>query len=204
MTNDEIVGAALSLHAWCIPVALGGLYAVYGDKFVRPMLERADSICATLRGKLTTELALTMKPFLPAGGHPVVANVSCILGQDGNPMDTATITDAVSIDSEEFKEAVTSFLDSESADVERYWRASDLRSKLRQHWNAIRWIVSVWPIFAVAATVVFWLLSKKVVPALPDSWLWAIAGIAMIPPFCALVRLPSLANVSFKLDQLEV
>jgi hypothetical protein len=202
MTADEVVAFALALHGASFTISLGAQYAIFGDKFIRPTLERADAICARLRGELTHELLQAVQPFAASNKAPVVASV--ILGGDGAPLDTAQITNAVSLDSEAFTQAVRGFLDAESADFNRYWLAFKLRAKLRSQWNWMRLAASVWPIFGLLALAVFWSLSKQLLPVLPHSWLCTFCGVGLFPPLSIVAMLPSLAWASVRLEKLEV
>lgn len=203
MNADDLITAAFAVHTSSFTCSLIAVYAVFGDKFVRPTIERADDLCAKLRGELSKELGQALKPFGPSDKPSTVASISPLCDADGKPFEQVTITGATSLDSEAFRETVRGFLDSESADFERYQQASDLRRAIKRHWNAIRTITGLWPICGLLAIAVFWALSKQVVPIPPQSWLWTIGAIPLLPLLLFCARLPLLARASNRLEGLE-
>lgn len=202
MNANDLITGALTVHTASFTFSLVAVYAVFGDKFVRPTIERADALCAKLRGELSKELGQALKPFVPADKPPSVTNVK-LVGPDGKQLESAEITSAVSLNSDAFQYAVRGFLDSESADFDRYRQAFNLRTAIKGHWNAIRTITGIWPICALLAIGVFWALSKQVIPIPPQSWLWAIGAIPLLPLLLFIARLPMLARASNQLEGLE-
>jgi hypothetical protein len=202
LNEGDIIAASLTVHTTSFTLSLAAVYAVFGDKFVRPTIERADALCARLRGELAAELGQALKPFVPSGKPPAVANV--LFDAEGKPLEAATITDAASLDSEAFQEAVRGFLDGETADFDRYRQAFNLRTTIKSHWNAIRTITGVWPLCGILAIGIFWLLSKQSIPVPPESWLCTIAALPLSPLLLFILRIPLLARASNLLEKLEV
>ncbi len=200
---EDLITAALAVHTSSFMVSLGAVYAVFGDKFVRPTIERADNLCAKLRGELSKELGQALKPYGPSDKPSTVASISPLCDADGKPFEQVTITSATSLDSEGFRETVRGFLDSESAEFERYQQASDLRRAIKGYWNAIRTVTGLWPICGLLTIAVFWALSKRVIPIPPQSWLWTIGAIPLLPLVLFCARLPLLARASNQLERLE-
>ncbi len=203
MNADDLITAALTVHTSSFTLSLAAVYAIFGDKFVRPTIERTDVLCAKLRAELSKELGQALKPFVPSDKPFSVADVA-LLGTDGKPLDQAKITSATSLDSEAFQEAVRGFLDGESADFVRYRQAFNLRTAIKGHWNAIRTITGLWPICALLAIGLFWGLSKQLIPVPPQSWLYTIGALPLMPLVLFIVRLPLLARGSNLLERLEV
>jgi hypothetical protein len=204
LNEGEIIAAALTLHTTSFTFSLAAIYAVFGDKFVRPTIERADDLCARLRGELAAELGQALRPFVLSDKPPAVANVNVLFGPDGKPLEVAAITNAASLDSEAFQDAVRGFLDGESADFDRYRQAFNLRTTIKGHWNTIKTITGIWPIFSLIAISVFWLLSKQSIPTPPQSWLWTIVVLPILPLLLFISRFPLLARCSNLLEKLEV
>lgn len=203
MNAQDVISSALTVHQTSFTLSLVAVYAVFGDKFVRPTIERTDALCAKLRGELSKELGQALRPFVPSDKAPAVADVASLYGADGKPLEQASITGATSLDSERFQEAVRGFLDGESADFVRYRQAFNLRTAIRGHWTAIRTITGLWPVCGFLGIGVFWALSKQLIPVPPESWLWAIGAIPLLPLLLFIARLPLLARASNQLEELE-
>jgi hypothetical protein len=203
LNADDLITTALTVHTSSFAFSCAALYAVLSARLVRPTIERADDLCARLRGELSKELAQALKPFVPSDKPSSVADVTLLFGADGKPLERAKITSATSLDSEAFQVAVRGFLDGESADFDRYRQAFNLRTAIKGHWNAIGTITGLWPICALLAIAVFGALSKQVIPIPPQSWLWTIGAIPLLPLLLFFARFPLLARASNQLEGLE-
>ncbi len=203
MNADELISAALTVHTSSFSLSIIAAYAVFGDKFVRPTIERADTLCAKLRGELSKELGEALKPFVPSDQPSTVACAPSFMDVDGKPFEHASTRSASSLNSEAFQETVRGFLDSESAEFERYQQASDLRRTIKGHWSTIRTIAGVWPVCGLVGIAIFWALSKQVIPIPPQSWLWVIGAVPLLPLVLFCARLPMLARASNQLERLE-
>jgi len=74
-------------------VFLAAIYAVFWKiSSFRPTIERADDLCARLRGELAAELGQALRPFVLSDKPPAVANVNVLFGPDGKPLEVAAIT----------------------------------------------------------------------------------------------------------------
>jgi hypothetical protein len=204
LNGDEIISTAIAVHTVSLTLSAAALYAVFGEKFVRPTFERADALCSRLRGELSAELILALKPFVPSDEPPKVARINAICGADGNPLEVASITNALSLDGEAFQQAVRGFLDGQCAGLERYWQAFNLRTAVKAHWNAIRTATGIWPICSSISIGLFWGLSKRIIPVPPESWLCVLAALPLLPLLFFFGRFPLLARAANALEKLEV
>lgn len=200
MSADELLLLLIQIHSASLTASLPAAYAVYGDKFIRPTLERADSSCANLRSELTYELKVAITPFVDRAVEPVL---SVILDDVGRNQPTASLNKPTLLEGEEFTEALRDFLDGESADFTRYRVASLLRIRVRSQWQWIRMAASVWPLVSLVVLLVIVLLSHKILPPLASPWLCLLSLSGLLAPIIVFGTLPFLAHAATRLEQLE-
>jgi len=201
LTSQELSDLGLQIELGSFVLSLPATYAIIGDKFVRPTVERADAVCALSRGKLTTALGMAMKPFV-ATGRGSAAKVA-LVGPDGNPLEEADINKVFSIESTQFQEAVRSFLDASSDDLDRYHRAVAVRTSIKAHWNFCRTMIGLWCVCAGAALGLFLMFSKGVIGLPTVSWLWVFLVLSVAPVAAFIIRIPFLAASCNRLETEE-
>ena len=202
MTEKELVELGLKVHLGVFLLSLPAAYAVFGDKFILPMIQRAEDLCAQTRGKLTTELTDRIKPFVEPQQSPRVADVQ-LVDSHGKPYESATIRGISKFDSEEFKNAVGGFLDDESDGFDGYWLAFECKHQLLSTWNFMRVVAGVWPLCSVIGVGLFGAWSQGVIPLLSTVWLSIIGVVLLAPLFLFVLCFPRFAHHSIKLDRLR-
>lgn len=202
MTEQALVDLGLKVHLGVFTLSLAAAYAVFSDRFILPMIQRAEDLCAQSRGKLTTELTVRLKQFVEPLQSPKVADVQLVDDQ-GRPYESASIRGIPKFDSEEFKNAVGGFLDDESDGFDRYWLAFECKHKLLSVWNFMRVVAGLWPACSVVAVGLFGAWSQGIIPLLPIPWL-SIIGVGLLAPLVLFVScLPRFAHHGGKLDRLR-
>jgi hypothetical protein len=198
LTPEELASLALTVHTGSFVLSLTAVYAVFGDKFVVPSLERAHKVCAKLRGKLSSELQQELAPLVGPESTATTANV--IYGADDQP---AKFIHPDPLSGEKFTEAFRRFLDSQSDDFCRYHAAMQMRHRMWRCWSNTRILSALWPLSSLVGVVVFGAFKTSIVSTPSHAWLWTIAAFLILPLVLLLAHLPALAFATKRLESLE-
>ena len=192
MTEAELVDLGITVHSSVFVLSLGAAYAVLGDKFVLPVVRRAEELCSLTRGDLSEQLIDQIKPF-------VNADVA-VLGPDGRPATPELVSQ---VDSEAFKNSVSKFLDRNSTHFDDYWLASECRHGLLDSWSGMRMTAAIWPITALIIALVFGGWKLGLIPTASDFWMYALSTMFQLPLIVFVVNLPRFARHAVRLDRIR-
>lgn len=203
MTDPELVQLGLYVHGSVLVASIPVVIAVFGYKFVIPMIERAEDVCAKKRGRLTTELVNHLKPFVEPPERPELAEIVIIDAKTEQPFERAAIREVPKLDSERFRDAVGRFLDDESRDFDDYWLAYECKYKLLRTWNLMRIATGWWPVCGLVAVAVFGAWAKELLPVVSRLWLFVV-GISLLLPLVAFsLCIPFLSAHGNRLERLR-
>lgn len=200
MTPNELAGLALNVHIGALTLSLPAVYAALSDKFVLPTIEKLEDLCANTRGKLTSELAEQLRKFVESGQSQNASSIG-ILASNGEPIRPPT-GNVPSLNSEEFKDALRSFLDDESTVFDKYWLALETKHRLHSLWSKMKVVTCVWPACSLAG-IVFSCLEKY--GYIEASTLMHVVSLCLLAPMgLFVISLPRCAFLSNRLDRMRM
>ena len=202
MTDAELVDLALKVHLGALTFSLAAMYAVFSDKFIEPMIERAEDLCGSTRGKLTTDLMDVLRPLLETPRNLRVVDVK-LLDQTGTPLEPADVREVPTLDSEEFRNKVATFLDRDSDRLDVYWLALDCKQRLLTAWNHTRFATAFGPLFSGSAVGVFGAWSRDMMSMPSRFWIYAVGVTALLPLVVLVAYCPIFAYHSNCLNRLR-
>ena len=201
MTPTEIVETAFKIDIGCVPLSLAAVYAILGDKFIRPTIDRADTVTSSLRGEVSASLADAVRPFVATQSAQVVR--IALVGAGGEPLDRADISGAPSVDSESFRDAIRGCLDGRSDAFDAYWYSTIIAKRMKLMFRLIRFTLCVWPAITIVHAAYFGMLQRGEIELPNLYWLWGTAWLSLLPLAVFSGVMPILSHSASCIDKLE-
>jgi hypothetical protein len=201
MTPTEIVESALTYNLSSVALSLAAVYAILGDKFIRPTVDRGETILAKLRGDISTHIADAVRPFTVVE-NTTVARVAFV-GVRGETLEQAHISRAPSVESEAFREAVRECVDGKSPAFDNYWCALAICRRMKVLFRVIRFVLCGWPLVSVGGVAFLELIKNGIVDLPSEKTLWVFSILTIVPLFVFIFAMPLMSYYASSIERLE-